>query len=64
MRVKEPYLDAAVKGGTVDQGTKLQLTCDTPGARIYYTLDGSPAELHIDSVKVSEHFSKDIFKRT
>lgn len=52
MRVKEPFLDASVRGGTVDQGTKLQLTCETPGARIYYTTDGSPAELHIDSVKV------------
>jgi hypothetical protein len=51
MRVKEPYLDGAT-GGTVEPGTKVTLTCDTPGARIYYTTDGSPAELHIDSVKV------------
>ena len=52
MRVKEPYMDNSVRGGTVDQGTNVKLSCDTPGARIYYTMDGSPAELHIDSVKV------------
>lgn len=52
MRVKEPHLDASVSGGTVDQGTKVTLSCETPGARIYYTTDGSPAELHISDVKV------------
>ncbi|XP_052779768.1 uncharacterized protein LOC128217013 isoform X4 [Mya arenaria] len=51
MRVKEPHVDGSVTGGTVEPGTVVRLTCDTPGARIYYTADGSPAELHIDSVK-------------
>lgn len=53
MRVKEPYLDSSVTGGTVDAGTKVFLSCDTPGSRIYYTTDGSPPELHQESVKVS-----------
>lgn len=42
-----------ISGGTIDPGTKVTLACDTPGARIYYTTDGAPAELHIDSIKVN-----------
>ena len=52
MRVKEPMIDGSATGGTVEPGTVVRLACDTPGARIYYTIDGSPAELHIEGVKV------------
>ena len=33
----EPKAD--IKSGTVEKGTKITLTSDTPGAQIYYTLD-------------------------
>ena len=52
MRVKDPFLDSSVTGGTVDPGTKVFLSCDTPGSKIFYTTDGSPPELHQESVKV------------
>ena len=52
MRVKDPFLDSSVTGGTIDAGTKVILSCDTPGSRIFYTTDGSPPELHQESVKV------------
>ena len=61
MRVKDPYLDG-VTGGTIDAGTKLTVACDTPGSRIYYTTDGSPAELHIETVKVSFALSCFLFR--
>ena len=50
--MKEPFIDSPVTGGTVDAGTKILLSCETPGSRIYYTTDGSPPELHQESVKV------------
>lgn len=38
------YVEApqfSVEGGSVEKGTKVELTCETEGAAIYYTLDGT-----------------------
>ena len=51
--VKEPTVaGGSLNGGTIDQFSKIELTCETLGSKIFYTTDGSPPELHIESAKV------------
>jgi len=39
-------------GGQVKRFTKVELFDESPGAKIFFTTDGSPPELHLDSAKV------------
>ncbi|XP_048739977.2 uncharacterized protein LOC125654190 isoform X5 [Ostrea edulis] len=51
--VKEPAIAANfLNGGTIDQFSKIELTCETLGSKIFYTTDGSPPELHMESAKL------------
>lgn len=50
-RVSDPFI-SSVDGGSVNSGTKITLGCDSPGSKIYFTIDGAPPELHLDSAKV------------
>ncbi|KAL3853216.1 hypothetical protein ACJMK2_016773 [Sinanodonta woodiana] len=52
VRVKDVFISSDIKSGTVDRFSRIDLATETPGAKIYYTTDGSPAELHNDSLKV------------
>lgn len=53
--VKEPTIAANfLNGGTIDQFSKIELTCETLGSKIFYTTDGSPPELHMESAKVKK----------
>ncbi|KAK3579080.1 hypothetical protein CHS0354_029940 [Potamilus streckersoni] len=54
VRVKDVFISSEIKSGTVDRFSRVDLATETPGAKIYYTTDGSPAELHNDSLKVYE----------
>lgn len=51
--MSDPYIASHTNGGTVDRGTVINLECDSPGAKIFFTIDGAPPELHLDSAKVS-----------
>ena len=51
-RVSDPFIASQVNGGSVDRGTVVTLDCDSTGAKIFYTVDGAPPELHLDSAKV------------
>eukprot|EP00105_Crassostrea_gigas_P035802 XP_019919950.1 PREDICTED: uncharacterized protein LOC105321045 [Crassostrea gigas] len=51
--VKEPTISSnSINGGTIDQFSKIELTCETLGSKIFYTTDGSPPELHMESAKL------------
>ncbi|XP_063446523.1 uncharacterized protein LOC134726026 isoform X8 [Mytilus trossulus] len=50
-RVSDPFI-SSVDGGSVNSGTKITLGCDSPGSKIYFTIDGAPPELHLDSAKL------------
>ncbi|CAG2248845.1 unnamed protein product [Mytilus edulis] len=50
-RVSDPFI-SSVDGGSVNSGTKITLGCDSPGSKIYFTIDGAPPELHLDSAKM------------
>ncbi|KAK3103976.1 hypothetical protein FSP39_023382, partial [Pinctada imbricata] len=52
-RVLPPYIPtSSVNGGTVDRYAEVALNCETEESKIFYTTDGSPPELHMDSAKV------------
>ena len=51
-RVSDPFISSQVNGGSVERGTHIVLDCDSPGSKIFYTIDGAPPELHLDSAKV------------
>lgn len=40
-RTRDPCISSEQTGGTVERYSKMYLACDTPDAKIYYTLDGS-----------------------
>ncbi|XP_025107507.1 uncharacterized protein LOC112572161 isoform X5 [Pomacea canaliculata] len=40
-RTRDPCISSEQIGGTVERYSKMYLACDTPDAKIYYTLDGS-----------------------
>ncbi len=41
-----PHISSSAIGGAVEQLHVIKVDCDTPGATLYYTLDGSAPELH------------------
>ena len=51
-RVEQPFMKT--DGGQVSKDMEFELFCKTEGAKIYYTTDGSPPELHLDAAKVSK----------
>ncbi|KAL5013162.1 hypothetical protein ScPMuIL_007432 [Solemya velum] len=51
-RCEEPYISSDMNGGTVDKFAKVSLACNTHGAKIYFTIDGMPPELHMESAKL------------
>ncbi|XP_033744669.1 uncharacterized protein LOC117330483 isoform X1 [Pecten maximus] len=50
-KVKEPTVEAS-NGGSLKQYDKVQLSCSTPGSKIFYTIDGSPPLLHLEAAKL------------
>ncbi len=47
-----PYVSSEYNGGIVDKLHRVKLACDTPGASIFYTTDGTVPELHKARIKV------------
>ncbi|CAD5112727.1 DgyrCDS1945 [Dimorphilus gyrociliatus] len=51
-KTSKPYIQGGeMNGGTVEKNHVVWLKCDTAGAKIYYTVDGTAPELHKLNVK-------------
>ena len=47
-----PRVVSSADGGQVEGGTQVRLTSDTPGVKIYYTVDGDAPDLSHPTTKV------------
>jgi len=55
-QLKVGDVKANLASGTYDCGTRLKLTTDTPGAKIYYTIDGTDVDVSGQNKKLYEGF--------
>lgn len=56
-KTSTPYVQAGeMNGGAVEKNHVVWLKCDTVGAEIYYTIDGTAPELHKMNVKVFNQY--------
>lgn len=56
VQTSEPYNKSEKKGGTVEHNYRVDLGCETEGADIYYTTDGSLPGPHHYTTKVGHKF--------
>ena len=52
VQTQPPFIESEYNGGPVDRSHIVYLSCDTPGAEIFYTTDGRTPQLHLPDIKV------------